>query len=272
MGRTEFKDYADEILGILKNKKYGNYDVSDDILKMIDGTKSYIGASKYNKDGAIESEKCEVRVINDTTLNAMTEQYRKYGSSCGMNFASAKHPGGGFQSGAMAQEESLCYGSLLYGSLDKEKATYDYSRSHLHSGLYSTWAIYTPNVVIVRDRLMKLVAPDVKCSFVTSPAPNKGVYRGKPVDVRKALEERCKLVLDICIEHGERNLVLGAFGCGVFQNSALEVATIWYNLLTKENYIKYFEHIDFAVLVNRDKTNFDTFRRVLEVNLKRYTK
>lgn len=270
MSRDELKNYADEILKIAKTKSCNGVDISEDIKKMLDGTQSYIGESKYIKKDK-EISKCEVRVVNDSTINLMIDQYNKYGSSCGLNFASAKNPGGGFINGAMAQEESLCYNSLLYESIKNERKTYDFSRNHLNNGLYSTWAIYSPNVLIVRDKFMKLTEPNVKCSFITSPAPNKGVYKGKSIDVREALEERCRLVLDICIEHNEKNIVLGAFGCGVFRNSPLEVSTIWYNLLTKENYLSYFEHIDFGVLANsRDKTNFDTFRRVLEVNLKRY--
>lgn len=272
MERDKLREYASEILSILNTKSYNGFDVSEDIEKMLNDTQSYIGVSNYKKDcEEVSNKNCKVSVVNDGTINVMIEQYNKYGSSCGLNFASAKNPGGGFENGARAQEESICYSSLLYGSLINERKTYELSRKNLNDGLYSTWAIYSPNVVIVRDQSMKLVEPKVKCSFVTSPAPNKGVYKGKTYDVRKALEERCRLVLDICIEHKEKNIVLGAFGCGVFKNSPLEVATTWYNLLTKENYLKYFEHIDFGVLAsNRDKTNFDTFRRVLGNNLMKY--
>ena len=70
-----------------------------------------------------------------------------------LNFASAKHPGGGFLSGAQAQEESLARSSTLYPSLASETAEpfYTMHRHDPQAGYYSHSIIYSPNVLLLRD-------------------------------------------------------------------------------------------------------------------------
>jgi uncharacterized protein (TIGR02452 family) len=61
----------------------------------------------------------EFELANETTLQgaARLVESRKYQRTGVLNFASAKHPGGGFLGGAKAQEESLARSSGLYYSL-----------------------------------------------------------------------------------------------------------------------------------------------------------
>lgn len=271
MGREELKVYAKESLdliksGLYKDNKGKKYNIKDDLNLMLEGTHCYIKSNGdlvdilYNLDN-LSNDDCKIYLSTKDTLEAVRGQLDKFGSSCALNFASAKHPGGGFENGARAQEEDLCYCSTLFGSLMNCKSLYDYSRSHLNNSLYSTWSIYSPNVVVYRDKIKNKISP-LLCSIISSPAPNKGAYNGKNVEVRKSMEERCEYILKTAIHHGEKNLVLGAFGCGVFKNSPVEVATVWYNLLFKNGYSKYFDNIEFAILGKESDENYKAFKMV----------
>ena len=272
--REQLKEYAKESLNLIDSGIYkssdgkSEYDIKSDILSMCRNTKHYIKEYDDLSVDMIDLPNKEVKIMLSTkdTLEAARGQIEKFGSSCALNFASAKNPGGGFENGAKAQEEDLCYCSTLFGSLRQEKSLYDYSRKHLNNSLYSTWTIYTPDVIVYRGRNKEIIAP-VKCSIITSPAPNRNAYKGKNADVRNAMMERCEYILQTAIKHGERNLVLGAFGCGVFGNSPMEVATIWYNLLYKKNYSRYFDVIEFAILGSEMSENYKAFKIVFIRNL-----
>ena len=54
-------------------------------------------------------------------------------------------------------------------------------------------------------------------------------------------------ILTLFAVKGDRKIILGAFGCGVFGNDAADVADIFYTLLKNEGFEKYFEHIAFSV-------------------------
>jgi len=62
-----------------------------------------------------------------------------------LNFASANNPGGGFLTGAQAQEESLARASGLYTML----LGYPMYRS-LKDPMYTNWVIYSQDVPVFR--------------------------------------------------------------------------------------------------------------------------
>lgn len=267
MNRNQLKDIAAETISIIDNKKYkvNNvlYDISLELEDSIKNTKVYslngeIGERVTPLYYEKSAHTCKVRVILDDTVSAMRSQVIRYGSSCGLNFASAKNPGGGFLNGSMAQEEALSYATTLYGSIGLQKDLYEYSRNHLNYNLYTTWAIYSPNVCIIRDNSMRL-SKYYRCGIISSPAPNAGAYKGNKKDLNSVLYERCKLILDVAIKNGEKNLVLGAFGCGVFRNSPYTVSETFYNLLYKDGYLEYFNNIDFAILGDKTDKNYKAF-------------
>src|SRR5262249_18102072 len=71
-------------------------------------------------------------------------------------------------------------------------------------------------------------------SILTSPAPNAGEAKqhGESARaVRTTLERRAAQVLEVSAHHGHRVLVLGAWGCGVFQNDPHAVAQVFADLL-----------------------------------------
>jgi len=144
-----------------------------------------------------------------------------------LNFASARNPGGGYLRGAKAQEEDVCRAALLYRCLLEAP---DYYEAHRASAdlRYSHRVIWSPHVPVIRDGRGELLDRPYTVSFLTSPAPNAGQLAlrsaGRAVDVREVLVERARRVLAVAGRHGVRELVLGAWGCGVFRNDPGEVA------------------------------------------------
>lgn len=68
-------------------------------------------------------------------------------------------------------------------------------------------------------------------------------------------------ILDIAASNGTDVVILGAFGCGAFQNDPNIVARAYKEILP--SYKNVFDEIVFAVYCSpRDTVNFDTFKRI----------
>ena len=178
------------------------------------------------------------------TLDAAERMNREGGLPLVLNFASAKNPGGGWLRGATGQEESLSRRSALASTLIGNKEYQDLGGS----SLYRSWAIYSPLVPVIRNREEKLIEHPWKCSFVTCPAPNlEGRLSQKLLDdVPRILSQRIDMILRVAVSTGHRRLVLGAWGCGVFENSPTKVATIFQKIL--QEYEGHFSEVVFAIL------------------------
>lgn len=166
-----------------------------------------------------------------------------------LNFASAKNPGGGFLNGAMAQEESLAASGGLYETLMVHEEYYRKNREQA-SMMYTDHAIYSPDVIFFRNGQFRLLDAPVTASVLTLPAVNMGQVLLKGEDVREAkriMRRRMALALALFAAHGNKNLILGAYGCGVFRNDPQEVARWWKELL-EEGFGIYFDWIVFAVM------------------------
>ncbi|MFN8419489.1 MAG: TIGR02452 family protein [Anaerolineae bacterium] len=143
-----------------------------------------------------------------------------------LNFASAKHPGGGFLGGAKAQEESLARSSGLYPSLLKCPAYYQHNRRRSNA-LYSDWMIYSPACPIWRRDDGSWLEMPYTVDFITSPAPNAGAVRvNSPADIPQiapTLVDRSAKVLALAARWRCEALILGAWGCGVFRSDPLRL-------------------------------------------------
>lgn len=169
-----------------------------------------------------------------------------------LNFASARNPGGGYLGGARAQEEDLCRTSLLYPCLLEAP---DYYEAHRASAdlLYSHRVIWSPAVPVHRDDRGELLPEPYPVSFLTCPAPNAGQAlrrdAGAGEEIARTLRERAGLVLAVAAHHGVDELVLGAWGCGVFRNDPEQVADAFHAHLVAGTgaYRNIFAKVVFAV-------------------------
>ncbi|EMD96865.1 hypothetical protein COCC4DRAFT_62362 [Bipolaris maydis ATCC 48331] len=173
-----------------------------------------------------------------------------------LNLASERSPGGGWQKGALAQEECLCYRSSL--SLSLSRSFYP---------LPTLSAIYTPNVVLFRDSMpnghalfptaqlqdaSSLPAVSVvSAAALRKPALSDDKATFKQLGARAATKRKIRLVLRIAARNGHSRLVLGALGCGVFANPAEDVAQCFAEVFDEAEFQGgWWEEVVFAVLDN----------------------
>jgi uncharacterized protein (TIGR02452 family) len=195
---------------------------------------------------------CEV--VNDTTLAAARRLVADGFRPVALNFASARHPGGGFLTGARAQEESICRASGLYPCINGN-AMYRH-HAPMPGGFYTNYAIYSPDVPVIKDDEGNLLDEPYLCAFVTSPAVNVGAIRDSEREsVRGEMRDRVEKVLAVMAGHGHDAAVLGAWGCGVFKNDPEVIAELFAKAL-RGKFAGVFAKVVFAVLDSSEDKHF----------------
>ena len=200
------------------------------------------------------------------------------------NFASASNPGGGVVNGASAQEECLCRCSGLYFNLNTRAMWDGFYQPHrdAHDPIHNDDIIYTPGVTVFKtDTAMPELMPEsdwYDVDVITCAAPNlrnqpsnknntgdgnkQTVMKDK--DLLALHEKRLRRILEVALSEGCDTIILGAFGCGAFQNNPEVVAQANRNVI--KDYLHSFKNIEFAVYCSpRDDRNFKIFERVLKV-------
>lgn len=201
----------------------------------------------------------EIILINTDTVSAFNSL--KEDDIMVLNFASYKHPGGGYIKGMMAQEESLCHNSNLYQVLSSfERSYYAWNNLHLNGGFYLNRALYSPGIVMGNG----------KCNVLTCAAPNASrMKRYKTREEEKnrlALVSRVLFLLNIAAVNKQETLILGAYGCGVFKQNPEEVAKLfWYCLNNTHKGV--FKRVIFAI-PDETSTNYVNFKKYLGSNVK----
>lgn len=226
----------------------------------------YSEFSEFPSLNPAEKKIPNIQLIPCTTVEALFMVDHPIKTTAILNFASFKHPGGMFLKGSAAQEESLCHSSYLFNVLNMfENTYYAHNSNDTNNSLYYNRAIYSPNVLFFLDD--NGVRRDTVTNVITCAAPNKSAARKysnvPPEMISEVLRERCRFVLDIAANHRVNNLVLGAFGCGVFGNDPTEVASIFRTLLETGEYT--FDNVIFAVpTTGHSAENFVAFKFVME--------
>ena len=227
--------------------------------------------------------KTKVTVTPQRTFEAAQDLLIRYPGSRAavLNFASATNPGGGVTRGSSAQEEALCRCSTLYPCLtttELDKGYYQFHRD-LSDVRYTDACIYVPDIKIIKtdtDSPKRLPetrwqAVDVICCAAPNLREkpynrmNPGEGRAIKVSNNELLDlhrQRARKILSVAAANNVDCLVLGAFGCGAFQNDPNIIAQAYRNIFPE--FDGYFRVIRFAVYCPpHDRTNFDVFRRLL---------
>lgn len=222
------------------NEHYGA-----EIENSIKGSVIYGGSGKAPQKSA-ENASAKAVVLNVDS----TEAVLRYPNSALLNFASYRHAGGGFVTGAWAQEEAICHDSTLYNVLCRFESFYAENEHSLNRSLYTDRAIFSPNIVFEREGRTS------KCGVITCAAPNYGSARNHGVTEREnenALARRIDFVISIAEEQGCNTVILGAWGCGVFSQDPAVVARLFKERLGKSG----LKRVGFAIPgQNRNYTGF----------------
>lgn len=258
-----------------------NSDLSDSVAKAKKQTKIFWEDDYPAFDNA-KNENTLVTVTDNRSYQAAMRLHAEDTSSkiAVMNFANAFHAGGGVTTGAGAQEECLCRTSTLYPLLYRRSLRDTFYKHHhtLKTAKASDALIYTEGVVICKTdtdlpkRMPKedwvsvdvitIAAPDLRTtSNIHAALVGNGTFMNDAelfgYHIKRAIH-----MLTCAAAMGADTLVLGAFGCGAFQNNP-EVVARAYKLALQE-FPKAFKKIEFAVYCSpSDDTNYQVFKRVL---------
>ncbi len=271
--RTKNVSLAKDTLDVLKHKQYiapsGNIvDISFALDEAIDHTKLFqdvtpaIYAQPTSPVASVTAP--IVDVVNETTTQAAVRLLADNKKDIvALNFASARNVGGGFLSGAVAQEEDLCRRSGLYVCTKRKPVFYN-ENILCDDTFYTDNIIYSPNVPFFRDEYNQFLENPYYLSIISAPAPN--VRSMEDIDEKvlySVIYNRILKILHIARLYQHENIILGAWGCGAFGNDPDMVANAFKQALVD---IPDFGHVCFAVYDSREGTPiYTTFKQVFGV-------
>ena len=194
-----------------------------------------------------------IRVVEGTSF-AVAAENLGFGRVAVLNFANPHYPGGAVTRGALGQEECLCRSSNLYACLSDERVFeefYQYHRTKTGHD-FSDRLIYTRDVTVFKD---DSPVPEelpqegrFQVDVITCAAP----YLAKRKYVNRAvlLDQLCgriRNILEAAMDQEVQVLILGAFGCGAFQNPPEVVAKAFHVVLEEQRYHGAFSRVIFAI-------------------------
>lgn len=194
-----------------------------------------------SSDGALLS--FERSIVDMDTISAMLASRAAGETPCGLIFCSSRRPGGGWESGARAQEEDVSLASLW--ALQAERVADFYNASEGVGALNADALIHASRSLILFDAQGALLDQPEPCSFIGFAAPNATGLASQghdplsgrwPGAIEKSLLTRARATLRLAAEAGSPPLILGAIGCGVFGLAPELVARCWKSALEQALY------------------------------------
>ena len=220
--------------------------------------------------------KCVVSVIEDDWGNVTHEFTKQHGVCFAvLNMANAYRPGGGYTSGASAQEENMIRRTDCHFALDrnemrvnkKKQLIYSEQLTDLINGKYGQVYLDMDKPRVCIRGSENFDASDLGYELL----PNNEIFpfyelRAAAVDLSREehlydhaeTRKRVAAQLNTLIRYGVRHVVLSAFGCGAFKNPPKEVALAYYQELMTRH--KYFDVVVFAIFyAGSGERNYQVF-------------
>ena len=238
----------------------------------------------YHKSFAAKFERLgtppEITVTAEDCLDAAHKWVNDGLEVSVLNMASRRNPGGGVRNGAGAQEEYLfrCsdYHKFLYRYAPYAEQ-YGVTRSHYQYPLDRNFGgIFSKGVTIFRDNEAsgyRLTDELWKVNMIAVAGMNSprlifenGEERIAP-ELVDGVKNKIRTIFRIACDNGQKNLILGAIGCGAFHNPPKHVAELFRDVLCEQEFFGAFERICFAVKTShtsKGDTNFSAFKETLD--------
>lgn len=215
--------------GHYQHPTVGRVDITEAVRAAADGTLAY----QLDEVTALLTQPADggrpttFEVTGESSIPAALRCHQDGGVVGVLDFASARNAGGGYVNGAKAQEEDLCRCSALHTCL--LRAPEFYAAHQASADLrYSHRVISAPGVPVFRDERYQLLPEPRPVTFIVAAAPNTAQLAQRAPEllpeVPALLAERAERVLAVAVRSSVDDLVLGAWGCGVFGNSPADVA------------------------------------------------
>lgn len=271
--------WAHETLNFFNRKSYWCPTTGEIIfLEHVKNVGSYVPESLTSQMMLGYKSECNydtnIKVQNIGAIEA-ADELTKYGKTAILNFASAIKPGGGFLSGKQAQEEALARSSNLLYSLIQAP---DYYSKNIEQGtpFYTHDMIYSYDVTFIRKSNGHMMGKPFCADVITSPAVNLGEAIEQKVwkkytwmyDINEytysVMEDRIRRVLTLAAVNNVENLVLGAWGCGIFKCDPNKIAKLFAQHLIHGDFYNVFKNVTFAVLDNDKEVLVKCFKINIE--------
>ena len=228
--------------GFYVNPDGNRINIKPSVLAACAGKRSIRPEDDLPEFGPAAFKTTRVQISNETTFGASRRFISNGLNPVALNFANGISAGGGFLSGARAQEEVLCRSSGLFVTL-VDDPMYDEHRMRPEPDS-TAWSIYSPKVPVFRaDDGAELSEPWL-LSFITCAAPYAPDI-GQP-ESGDLLQIRIWRILAIARAFGYSSLVLGAWGCGAFGNDPERTARDFRTALETE-FAGSFSDVVFAI-------------------------
>lgn len=216
------------------------------------------------------------------------EAAREYENPVVINFANRFKPGGGVEEGCPAQEEALCRRSNHMGGLwkiykrEQEQGYFPSMKGYFPD----QGGVYCPHVTVFRENDLEGTFMDkphetaivaVAAYDLRSGSPDRETV-GLPLtgDVPEmtnntkfidGTKEKIRNMLREMALKGHTHLVLGALGCGAFENPPQLIASLFREVFQEEEFRGRFESVDFAIYnpgYGNSQRNVDAFKPICD--------
>jgi len=192
------------------------------------------------------------------TVSALAK-YVNEGKTAVLNMANAKHKGGGVERGAMAQEECLFRCSNLFTISDELYPMASDELIYTHQAVFVKSADYGTIWPMDAD-VITIAAPNLNKEHFSGGAKDKYDSECDSADLYEAvMKTKIEMMLTHAAANNCDNIILGAWGCGVFKNDPKVVSALFKEALLTKNVL--FDKIIFAVINDRNSVanNFQIF-------------